>query len=97
MNNRASGFVVDGLRRLLRSPEYLAKCKAIEAQVREEHAAELAATSDYWSRVAIQEQIEREIQRRLKFILAGNEPGNPAVPASFDAQGARQVVFTLKQ
>ena len=25
--------------------------------------------------------------------LAGNAPGNPAVPASFDAQGARQFVF----
>jgi uncharacterized protein (TIGR03067 family) len=32
-----------------------------------------------------------------KFTLTGNEPGNPAVPASFDAQGARQVVFRLKQ
>ena len=32
-----------------------------------------------------------------KFTLTGNEPGNPAVPASFDAQGARQIVFTLKQ
>ncbi len=25
--------------------------------------------------------------------LAGNEPGNPAAPASFDAPGARQFVF----
>jgi uncharacterized protein (TIGR03067 family) len=32
-----------------------------------------------------------------KFTLTGNEPGNPAVPASFDAQGARQIVFTLTQ
>jgi uncharacterized protein (TIGR03067 family) len=32
-----------------------------------------------------------------KFTLTGNEPGNPAVPASFDAPGARQIVFTLKQ
>ena len=32
-----------------------------------------------------------------KLTLTGNEPGNPAVPASFDAQGARQIVFTLKQ
>ena len=31
-----------------------------------------------------------------KLTLTGNEPGNPAVPASFDAQGARQFVFTLK-
>jgi uncharacterized protein (TIGR03067 family) len=28
--------------------------------------------------------------------LTGNEPGNPAVPASFDAQGARKFVFTQK-
>jgi uncharacterized protein (TIGR03067 family) len=32
-----------------------------------------------------------------KLTLTGSEPGNPAVPASFDAQGARQIVFTLKQ
>ena len=32
-----------------------------------------------------------------KFTLSGNEPGDPAVPASFDAPGTRQVVFTLKQ
>jgi uncharacterized protein (TIGR03067 family) len=32
-----------------------------------------------------------------KFTLTGNEPGNPAVPTSFDAKGARQIVFTLKQ
>ena len=29
-----------------------------------------------------------------KLTLTGNEPGNPAVPASFDAPGARQFVFT---
>ena len=32
-----------------------------------------------------------------KFTLTGNEPGNPAVPTSFDARGARQIIFTLKQ
>ena len=32
-----------------------------------------------------------------KLTLTGNEPGNPAVPASFDAQGARQFVFAVKQ
>ena len=31
---------------------------------------------------------------KLKF--AANEPGNPAVPASFDAKGAREFVFTQK-
>jgi uncharacterized protein (TIGR03067 family) len=32
-----------------------------------------------------------------RFTLTGNEPGNPTVPASFDAPGARQIVFKLKQ
>jgi len=31
-----------------------------------------------------------------KLTLAGNEPGNPAVPANFDAPGSRQLVFTLQ-
>jgi uncharacterized protein (TIGR03067 family) len=29
-----------------------------------------------------------------KFTLTGNEPGNPAVPGSFDAPHARELVFT---
>jgi uncharacterized protein (TIGR03067 family) len=29
-----------------------------------------------------------------KFTLTGNEPGNPAVPGSFDATEARELVFT---
>ena|SRR5215204_3002284 len=68
MKSAASGFVADGLQRLLRSPEFKMRRAAIEAQVREEHAAELAATSDYWKRQAVAEQIEREIQRRLDSI-----------------------------
>jgi len=31
-----------------------------------------------------------------KLTLTGNEPGNPAVPASFEAPGARQIIFTPK-
>jgi len=31
-----------------------------------------------------------------KLTLTGNEPGNPAVPTSFDAQGAREFIFTKK-
>ena len=68
MNNRVSGFVVDGLQRLLRSSEFRAKRAAIEAQVQEEYAAELAATLDYWRRVGVEEQIDREIRRRLDSI-----------------------------
>ena len=69
MSSRASGIVADGFRRFLRSPEFRAKRAALEAQVREEYAVELAATSDYWRRVAIEEQIDREIQRRLDSIM----------------------------
>jgi hypothetical protein len=69
MNRGASGFVFDGLERLLRSPEFRAKRAAIEALVREEHADELAASSDYWQRRAIQRRIEREIQHRLDSIM----------------------------
>ena len=29
--------------------------------------------------------------------LAGNEPGNPAMPAAFDAPGARQIVFKIEK
>ena len=65
MNNRESGIVADGLLRFLCSPEFKAKRTAIEAQVREEHAAELAATSDHGRRRAIEEQIDREIQHKL--------------------------------
>jgi hypothetical protein len=70
MNSRASSIVADGLRRFLRSPEFRAKQAAIEAQVREEHAAELAASPDYWGRRAVEEQIEREVQRRLESITS---------------------------
>lgn len=28
--------------------------------------------------------------------IAGNEPGNPAIPASFDAPGARQMTFKMQ-
>ena len=69
MNNRASGIVVDGLGRFLRSPWLREKRAAIEAQVRAEYAAELAATSEYWRRVAVEEQIDREIRRRVDSIM----------------------------
>lgn len=42
-HNQCSGFVADGLERLLRSPEFREKRAAVEAQVRADHAAELAA------------------------------------------------------
>lgn len=68
MNKQAPGFVFDGLERLLRSPEFRQKRAAIEEQVRAEYATKLAAAADYWRRVAVEEQIDREIQRRLDSI-----------------------------
>jgi len=69
MNNRSSAFVADGLRRLLQSPEFRAKQAAIEAHVRAHYSDALAAASDYWQRVVIEEDIEREIDRRLKSVM----------------------------
>src|SRR5207237_1156954 len=67
-SSSSSGFVVDGLNRLLTSPRFREKRAAIEIAVRAEHADELAAASDYWRRIAVEEQINREIQRRLDSI-----------------------------
>ena len=48
MNERASGFVADGLERLLRSPEFRQKRAAIEEQLRAEYGPELAAAADHY-------------------------------------------------
>ena len=68
MNYRASGFVVDGFQRFFSSPEFRAKLVTIEAHVRAEHAAELAAASSYWRRLAIEKEIQRKIRQRLDSI-----------------------------
>lgn len=61
MSKTSSGIVPDSPLRFLRSIR-----KEIEAKIREEHAAELAAaTGDYWRQLAIEVKIEREVQRRL--------------------------------
>lgn len=64
--NYASGFVADGLQRLLRSPWYRQKRAAIEEQVRAKYAAELAATGGYWERVAIKRKIACEIKQQVQ-------------------------------
>jgi hypothetical protein len=69
MSNQASRFVVDGWQRFLRSSEFRAKRTAIETQVRAEHEADFAAASDYWSRRAVEERVDREIERRLSSIM----------------------------
>jgi hypothetical protein len=69
MENRASGFVEDGLRRFLKSPGFHKKKAAIEAEVRAAHEAELAAELDLGRRAHIGDEIEREIQQQLKSIM----------------------------
>ena len=39
---------------------------AVEEQVRREHEAELAASTDYWQRMAIEAKIFQELKRRMK-------------------------------
>jgi len=39
--------------------------QAIDAQVRREHEAELAATNDYWQKVAIEEKIQRKVEEQI--------------------------------
>jgi hypothetical protein len=68
MNIRSSSLVADGLSRLLHSPEFRAKRKAIETEVREEHAVELSSAKDFWQRASVESKIKREIHRRTKSI-----------------------------
>jgi hypothetical protein len=63
--NRRAGFVADGFRRLLSSPEFRRGRAAIDAKVRVERAAELSAATGYWRRVALEQEIRREVERRV--------------------------------
>jgi len=66
MKRHASGFVADGLQRLLRSPWFRQKRAAIEEQVRAKYATELSATRGYWERAAIESKIAREIKQQVQ-------------------------------
>jgi len=66
MNTQSSSLVEDGLLRLLQSPEFRARQKTIETQVREQHALELSSAKDFWQRVSVESKIKREIHRRIK-------------------------------
>ena len=55
------GIAVGGERRLR---------KAVEAQVRQRHQEELAAATDHWQKVAIEEQIEREIEEEMQRVAS---------------------------
>ena len=61
MKKDQMGIAVGGERRLR---------KAIEAQVRREHEAELSTAADHWQKVAIEEKIEREIKKRMKQVAS---------------------------
>jgi hypothetical protein len=43
--------------------------ETIEAQVRQEHEAELSAATDDWQRAAIEEKIQRKIKDQMKRVL----------------------------
>ena len=70
MNNQSSGFVADGLDRLLRSPEFRQQRAVIEAQVRAEHSEPLASAADNWQRAAIE-------NRSTERSPAGSKPSRP--------------------
>ena len=61
MKRDSLGIAVGGERRLR---------KAIEAQVRREHEDELSATTEHWQKVAIEERIDREVQKRMKEVAS---------------------------
>jgi hypothetical protein len=64
MSKRASsGFVADGLGRLLSSPDYRRKRAALKAHIRQKYAGELAAATGYWQRIAIEYKIRRELKQ----------------------------------
>ena len=43
---------------------------AIKAQVRREYEARLSAASDYWQKVALEDEIAREVTRRMKQVAS---------------------------
>ena len=60
-----SGIVADGFERLRRSPWYRQKRVGIKTQVRAKYAHELAAATDYWQKVAIEQKIARETKQQV--------------------------------
>jgi len=86
MSDNALGFVVDGLQRLVSSPEFRAKRAGIEAEVRAENAGRLAGATSYWWRVEREIRIRREIRRRVARIM----PSRHALWLAPIAGGPRQ-------
>jgi len=44
--------------------------EAIRDQVRREHEQELAAATDYWQKVAVEDKINREVKERIKRMVS---------------------------
>ena len=44
--------------------------KAIELKVRQEHKQQLAAATDYWQKIEIEEEIQRAIKEQLKRVAS---------------------------
>jgi len=42
----------------------------IEAEVRKKHEEQLAATTDHWVRISIEEQIQEEVKKRMKRVAS---------------------------
>ena len=64
---RSSGFVADGLDRLLSSKWYKQRRTGIELEIRERYAAELKS-ADWWRKVEVKAKIQREVARELEKI-----------------------------
>ena len=59
-----NAIVADGAKRLR---------KALETEVRREHAQELANTASFWKRALIERKISAEVSRRMKIV---SSPGS---------------------
>ena len=61
MQRSSLPIVADGEHRL-----HAANRAAFESEVRDEYQERLKATTGYWERAAVEEEIEREIKARMK-------------------------------
>ena len=43
---------------------------AIEAEVRKKYEEQLAATTDHWVKISIEEQIQKEVNERMKRVAS---------------------------
>jgi hypothetical protein len=67
--SRSSGFVADGLDRLLKSKWYKQRRTAMELEIRERYAAELKS-ANWWKQKEIEAKIQREVAGELEKIYS---------------------------